>query len=133
MLVVVDTNVLVSGLLNETGCPGKILDLILEGKLTLAYDDRILGEYEDVLARPELSLDKSQTEAVIAYLELSGQFIEPQPISSEGFPDKEDLAFAEVFLSAGAEALISGNLRHFTALVDKGLPVYSPRQFLDSL
>ncbi len=130
MLVVLDTNVLVSGLLNGSGSPGQILDLLLDGKLQIAYDDRILGEYEDVLARPQLHLDHSQVDAVISYLELSGKFTEAESVSAAGYPDPDDLPFVEVFITARAECLISGNLRHFAPLLEKGAKVYSPKQFL---
>ena len=70
MLVVLDTNVVVSGVLNETGKPAKVLDLALEGRFQLAYDDRILGEYEDVLARPELHIHPVRAQTIISYLEL---------------------------------------------------------------
>ena len=131
MLVVLDTNVLVSGILNGSGSPGKILDLALEGRFQMAYDDRILGEYEDVLTRPELHLKPLRVEAVLTYIELSGKLVEAEILSVEGFPDPDDLPFAEVFISANADALISGNLRHFAPLVEKGLAVYSPREFLE--
>jgi len=131
MLVVLDTNVLVSGLLNETGAPGKIIDLVLENRFQIAYDDRILGEYEDVLARPELRIRPARTRAVIARIELTGQLISAGPLSLDAFHDPDDLPFAEVFLTAHADALVTGNLRHFAPLVDKKLAVFSPSQFLE--
>ncbi len=60
MRIVVDTNVLVSGLLNPYGSPGRILDLVLSGRIQVLYDDRILEEYQDVLARPQLAIDLSR-------------------------------------------------------------------------
>ncbi len=131
MLVVLDTNVVVSGLMNETGKPGKILDLALENRFQVAYDDRILGEYEDVLGRPELRIRPARARAVIAHIELTGQRIDATALSSEGFQDPDDLPFAEVFLRANAQALVTGNLRHFSPLVERGLAVYSPTQFLE--
>jgi putative PIN family toxin of toxin-antitoxin system len=132
MLVVLDTNVLVSGLLNGSGSPGKILDLALEDRFRIAYDDRIFGEYEDVLVRPELHLKPSRVEAVLAYFELSGVLIDTHPLPPMGYADPDDLPFAEVFISSGADALVSGNLRHFTPLLEQGLAVYSPKKFLES-
>jgi hypothetical protein len=41
--VVLDTNVLVSTLLNSFGVPGRVLDLVLAGELTVTHDDRILA------------------------------------------------------------------------------------------
>jgi putative PIN family toxin of toxin-antitoxin system len=132
MRVVLDTNRIVSGLLNETGKPGKIIDLALSNRFQVAYDERILGEYEDVLARPELHFRPTQVRAIIAHLELTGQLIvNADPLLSEGFRDPGDLPFAEVFISANAQALVTGNLRHFSPLLESGLPVYTPAQFLD--
>ena len=131
MRVVLDTNVIVSGLLNGVGKPGKIIDLALDNRIQLAYDDRILGEYEDVLARPELHLRPARVRAILAHLELTGQWVEAAPLPSAGFTDPGDLPFAEVFITANAQALVSGNLRHFSPLVEKGLAVLTPAQFLD--
>ena len=131
MLVVLDTNVVVSGLMSETGKPGRIIDLALENRFQVAYDDRILSEYEDVLARPELRIRPARARAVIAYIELTGQQIEAQALSADGFQDSDDLPFAEVFITANAQALVTGNLRHFSPLIEKGLAVYSPAQFLE--
>lgn len=131
MLVVLDTNVVVSGLMSETGKPGRIIDLALENRFQVAYDDRILSEYEDVLARPELRIRPARARAVIAHIELTGQQIEAIALSSDGFQDPDDLPFAEVFITANAQALVTGNLRHFSPLVEKGLVVCSPGQFLE--
>ena len=131
MLVVLDTNVVVSGLMNETGKPGRIIDLVLENRFQVAYDDRILSEYEDVLARPELRIRPARARAVIAHIELTGQQIEAIALSRDGFQDPDDLPFEEVFITATANALVTGNLRHFSPLVEKGLEVYSPAQFLE--
>lgn len=131
MLVVLDTNVVVSGLMSETGKPGKIIDLALENRFQVAYDDRILGEYEDVLARPELRIRPARARAILAHIELTGQLIEASSLSPDGFQDPDDLPFAEVFLTANAQALVTGNLRHFAPLVEKRLAVFSPAQFLE--
>lgn len=56
LTIVLDTNVLVSSLLSSRGAPSKILDLILGEQVVVAYDNRILGEYEEVLSRPEFKI-----------------------------------------------------------------------------
>ena len=65
MFIMLDTNVLISGLLNPNGAPGRIIDLILGARLTLLFDDRILGEYEDVLARPQLNIAQDRSTGVL--------------------------------------------------------------------
>ncbi|MDD5370549.1 MAG: putative toxin-antitoxin system toxin component, PIN family [Anaerolineaceae bacterium] len=131
MVVVLDTNVVVSGLMSETSKPGKIIDLALENRFQVAYDDRILSEYEDVLARPELRIRPARARAVIAHIELTGQQVDSGTLPLECFQDPDDLPFAEVFITAKAQALVTGNLRHFSPLVERGYAVYSPAQFLE--
>ena len=130
ILIVLDTNVLVSSLLNPKGSPGKILDLIIGGQIQVAYDDRILGEYEDVLARPELHIRPSQAFAVIGHIELSGKFVTAESLSTEGYPDLDDIMFAEVLIASTADALVTGNLRHYNPIIQRQMPVLSPVQFL---
>jgi predicted nucleic acid-binding protein len=42
--VVLDTNVVVSGLLSAAGPPARIVDLVAGGELALLFDDRLLNE-----------------------------------------------------------------------------------------
>ena len=131
LLIVLDTNVLVSGMLNPKGAPGKIVDLILNNQIQVACDNRILGEYEEVLTRPELRLDQIKVFAAIDCIELSGKLIESQSLSKEGYTDPDDIMFAEVFITSSADSLVTGNLRHYKPLLEQNASVLSPTQFLE--
>jgi uncharacterized protein len=131
LVVVLDTNVLVSSLLNPKGSPGKILDLIIGNQIQVAFDDRILEEYEDVLSRPELHIPRFQILATIDHIELSGKYVDAEPLSSHGYPDPDDIIFAEVFMSSHATALVTGNLRHYPNLLQHDRLVLSPVNFLE--
>lgn len=132
MLVVLDTNVIVSGLLKDTGYPSRIVDLVVGNQLQLAYDDRILGEYEEVLSRTEFHISPSKANAVITYIELAGRYFEiGKAFPSEGFADQKDMPFVEVFIASQAQALVTGNLRHFSPLIVKGLSVMTSAQFIE--
>jgi len=50
MNVVVDTNVIVSALINANGIPARILSLVLNGNIKILYDNRIIFEYINVLS-----------------------------------------------------------------------------------
>ena len=52
--IVLDTNVLVSAFLNPNGTPAQLLTLVLAGELKLLFDERIMAEYAEVLARRAL-------------------------------------------------------------------------------
>jgi len=132
MLVVLDTNVLVSGLMNGAGNPGKIIDLVLDNRFQIAYDDRILGEYEDVLSRTKLHIRPALARAIIAHTEISGVFVEAERVSDDDFSDRDELPFIEVFITSNADALVTGNLRHFSPLQKKGMAVFTPAQFIET-
>jgi putative PIN family toxin of toxin-antitoxin system len=51
---VLDTNVLVSGVLSPRGAPGRILEAFRAGAFVLVTSAYILDEFVDVLARPKL-------------------------------------------------------------------------------
>ncbi|MCI8815390.1 MAG: PIN domain-containing protein [Angelakisella sp.] len=48
---VIDTNVLVSALLNPASIPGKISAEAMEGSIIPLYNDEIIAEYNNVLRR----------------------------------------------------------------------------------
>jgi putative PIN family toxin of toxin-antitoxin system len=50
--IVLDTNVLVSGLLSSSGPPREILRLLETAPIVPCFSESILVEYRDVLARP---------------------------------------------------------------------------------
>jgi putative PIN family toxin of toxin-antitoxin system len=131
MRIVLDTNVLVSGLLNPSGSPGRIVDLVLGGRIQVLYDDRILAEYLDVLARPVLAIDPSLAQAIVGYLRLSGERVLALPLPKDSLPDPDDLPFAEAAISGGADALVTGNTKHFSRLKGNGVTVFSPAQCLE--
>ena len=131
MRIVLDTNVLVSGLHNPHGAPGRILDLILGARIQVLYDDRILAEYRDVLARPRLAIEPSLAQAVVGYIRLSGKQIMALPQDKDILPDPDDLPFAEVAITGKADMLVTGNMKHFSGLKERGVTVVFPAQCLE--
>lgn len=128
MRIVLDTNVLVSALLNPFGSPGRVLDLILAGSVRIVYDDRILSEYRDVLLRPRFGFEKQQVQRLMEYLIFTGEGVNASPIAVDDAPDADDLPFAEVAVSGNVDALVTGNPDHFPFVHQ--LPVLSPGVFL---
>jgi putative PIN family toxin of toxin-antitoxin system len=52
--VVIDTNILISALLQPEGLPAAVLMLTLFGEAQLCVSDAIYAEYDDVIRRPHL-------------------------------------------------------------------------------
>ena len=129
MRVVLDTNVLVSALLNPEGAPGAVLDLVLVGVLLPVFDQRLVDEYREVLARPRFGFAPEAVETIIGAIE-SGERVEGIPLGLN-LPDPDDAPFVEVAVAAKADALVTGNRRHFPATC--GAAILSPAELLQRL
>jgi len=133
VIVVLDTNILVSGLIQPEHPPGRLIDLLRAGELKLAIDDRILDEYSEVLAR-----DYFRKYFTVSEKDLILDFIANDSIrvlctqSARGLPDQDDACFLEVAMAANAP-LITGNLKHFPENLLHGMRVYSAAEFMKSV
>jgi putative PIN family toxin of toxin-antitoxin system len=127
--VVLDTNVLVSALLNSFGAPGRMLDLALAGELTVAYDDRVLAEWRQVLRREKFGFPAGDVEVLLGFVEGEGISTNASPLAS-ALPDQDDLPFLEVAHAAEA-TLITGNARHSPPEKRQGVVVLDPATFLE--
>jgi len=126
MKAVVDTNVIVSALINANGTPAKILSLILNGKIKILYDNRILFEYIDVLSRKEFGFNIDVINDMMEFFKYEGDFINADHLNIK-FSDQTDEKFYEVYKSGKVHYLITGNKKHFPD--DDG--VVNPMEFLN--
>ena len=129
MKIVLDTNVLVAGLLSPFGPCGEVVRMVSSGELTLCIDARILSEYSEVLHRSKLRFEKDKVAALIDYIEYRGQTVASSPLSKP-LPDPDDEPFLEAALSGGIEYLVTGNHAHFPSDPCRGIKVLSPSDFL---
>ena len=120
MKAVIDTNVLVSGLLSPAGAPARVLDMVITGDMTPVFDDRILAEYRAVLFRPKFGLTKGDRKEILDLLENIGQHINAPPLDLK-LPDPDDAPFIEVAVEGMCDFLVTGNKKHFPARATGGL------------
>lgn len=131
--IVLDTNVLLSGLIRGSGPPGRVVDALRAGTVGLVVDDRILDEYEQVLRRPLFSryFGHAERESILSFIACNGE----QTVATcrlGDLPDPSDEAFAEVALTSGVP-LVTGNVRHFPSKKLVGLKVVTPAEFIREL
>lgn len=130
MRVVLDTNVLVSGLLTPHGASARVLDLTVAGELIALVDDRILDEYGAVLRRSRFGFAESDVATLLRYIATWGERTTAPPLELE-LPDPDDLPFLDVAVAGAAAALITGNPKHFRPVRGRhGVRVVGPGRFL---
>jgi uncharacterized protein len=129
MRLVLDTNVLVSGVISASGPPAKIVEAILTGDIEPVFDASIRLEYDDVLGRRELSLEPERVALLLDIIDRFGfeVLVPPWP---EALPDRDDAPFLAVAAWVDCP-LVTGNLRHFPAKARGGVALLTPRQFVD--
>jgi len=133
LLIVLDTNVLASALINPFGSPARVLDQVILGTIQLAFDDRILDEYREVLSRPVFAFSPQNIRALLDHIELGGVHVVSAPLPNEDVPDLGDLPFAEVAVQIDAASLVTGNLKRFAFLEGYGIPVLTQAEFMHGL
>ena len=109
--IVVDTNILVSGLLSPKGTSARLLDMILDRMLRVRYDERILAEYSAVLSRNKFQFKEELYGNLLHVIRLESAPVASVPIP-EPWVDEDDKKFYEVALAA-CTPLITGNRKHY--------------------
>ncbi len=136
MIVVIDSNVWVSALLNCSGVPAEVVDTCLYGSVQVAITPRLLSELERVLTYDHVRkvLDaRGVTEharATIALLRATALVVEAVPPAEQWATDADDNWFVQCAITANAAHLISGD-RHLLSLGQVGsIQIISPVDFL---
>lgn len=111
---VIDTNVLVSGLLSPAGNEALILLAIHQGLVHPCFSEEILDEYAAVLARPKFAFPSDQIAAALGMFRGRGELFLPKA-SAAASSDPGDTKFLQCAEAAQADFLVTGNKRHFPA------------------
>jgi len=126
--IVLDTNVLVSALLNPLGTPAEVFEGVLEARWELLASPAILEEYQDVLSRAKFGLPAAAVRETILRLGQTAIVIRPWE-SFQACKDPADDMFLACALSGRATHLITGNLRDFPRDPFMGIRILSPADF----
>jgi putative PIN family toxin of toxin-antitoxin system len=129
---VIDTNVLVSGLLSPNGNEALIVLAIHQGLVRPCFSTAVLEEYAEVLARPKFGFPPDEIAAVVAMLHNGGELVVPQG-STPVLPDPSDAKFLYCAETAHAECLVTGNKRHFPQEACGAVRIVSAAELLDRI
>ena len=114
MRVVVDTNVLVSALLKPGSVPDRALQAIWAQTVQVLYDARIVDEYRSVLIRPKFkAIERTQIDELLAAIVARGEAVDDVEPWVGPLPDEGDRIFVELALTGRANAIVTGNIKHY--------------------
>ena len=132
---VIDTNVLVSGILVAEEPPRQVLDAWLDGRFTLVTSPYQLEEVTHVLAYPRIAERIRLKPAELATI-LSGLMtlavVTPGQLQRPGVTrDPKDDAIVACAEEGEADYIVSGDLDLLSLGETRGIRALTPRQFLE--
>jgi uncharacterized protein len=134
MIVVLDTNVIVSALLSPYGTTGEILHLLENGDITVATSDVLLLELEHVLhyskIQRQLKLSEIEISLFIRRFTQFANVVNPEINLKIIEKDPEDDHVLECAITAKASIIISGDQHLLEIKNIQGIEILSPKAFL---
>jgi len=132
--VVVDTNVIVSGLISKRGFPYKIIDMWLDGKIFQPIIcKRLQEEVNEVLRRLKIknraNYDDRDIKTLLGILFNRAENIKPKSLDKELFSDTQDHFLLELAISAKAKFIVSGDAGILKHTSYKDIEFLSPEAF----
>ncbi|MFA6920943.1 MAG: putative toxin-antitoxin system toxin component, PIN family [Gallionella sp.] len=131
--VVLDTNVLLSGIAYPASVPGKIMSAWRHGSIEVLLSVYILEELRRVLPRlaNRHGLTSAEIEDLVDALSLQAEVIEPLPVADTELRDIDDQPVLGTLLAAlntsGADYLITGD-KDLLVLAER-YPIVTPAIF----
>jgi uncharacterized protein len=128
MRIVVDTNVLISGI-HWGGIPGEIIQAWANDRFKVACSAEIIREYSDVLHRVNLGMPHAESDNILSFLISQSEIVQPNHWFKVVLDDPGDNKFIDCAFHAQANLIISGD-KHLLRLEKFGpIRILSPSQF----
>jgi putative PIN family toxin of toxin-antitoxin system len=128
--VVIDTNVLVSGIF-FSGPPFQILDDWRHGKIQLVISPEILDEYRRVGETLAEGFSVIDLEPMLELVIQNAVSFSVPPLPTRVCDDPDDDKFLACALTSGSNVIISGDKHLLKVSGYQNIEVLKPRQFLD--
>ncbi len=126
--VVLDTNVLVSGLAYPDSVPGRILGAWQNGGLSLVLSRYILDEMVRVLPRlARIKLSLAEIRDLADSFMFLAEIVEPSGKVEKALRDRADVPVLQTIQASKADYLITGD-KDLLALADR-YPIVAPAEF----
>ena len=132
--VIIDTNVLVSALI-QRNYPNFILyNYVLENLVEVCISDDLFGEYLEVLNRPKFSKYSdfvNNAEIVLSQIETRATKFYPTRLF-DIIEDNADNRLLELAVDSKADFIITGNTNDFKMSEFQGTKIVTPKEYWDN-
>ncbi len=132
--IVVDTNVIVSSLIQRS-YPYKIIyELFVDDKFLLCVSEELISEYYEVLSRPKFIRFPDffgKAESLLADIATKAQKFVPKT-KLDLISDKDDNMILELADECLADFIITGNTNDFTFPAYKQTKIVSPKEYWEN-
>lgn len=132
--IVIDTNVIVSALIQQSYPHLIINNLLIENKFQLCVSDRLLAEYYEVLARPRFAKFQDffvKAESLLVDIETRATKFSPT-IKLDLISDADDNMILELADECLADFVITGNTTDFTFPTYKHTKIVTPKEYWEN-
>jgi uncharacterized protein len=136
--VVIDTNVIVSGILSRKGAPVELLNAWRERRFLMLTSPAVIAELRAVLQYPHIrkkyTLSDNEIEQTITLLEHDALLVTGEANVAGSVPDDpKDEMFLACALDGTADVIVSGDHHLIDLESYRDIPIMTARQFLDKL
>ena len=133
--VLLDTNVIVSGLLSGSSPPGRLIIAWQDGAFVLLSSRAQIDELRRVMAYDHLRTRIGPQQVLDALDNLDANAVIVEPAAGvELSPDLDDNVILATAIAGRADLIVSGDKRHMLALGSaEGVPIVSPAEALSRL
>ena len=129
--VVIDTNVLISGVLRPKGPPQAVVDILVAGLVAPLFSDTTFEELRTRILRRKFDRYVGRTGRE-HYVERLADVAEWVAISGArmGCRDRDDDKFLETAIEGGADRLVTGDRDLLEMSPFMGIPILAPADFI---
>jgi uncharacterized protein len=131
--IVLDTNLIVSSVINPEGAASQALD-IADTYFDIATSQETLSELIDVLSREKFDRYASRGERKLFAMDYAdtAKLVNVETVVTECH-DPKDNKFLSLAVDSRAALVVSGDKKHLTSMKQfQGIPIVGVREFLDS-
>jgi putative PIN family toxin of toxin-antitoxin system len=133
--VVIDTNVIISGLRSRRGSAFQLLNLVDTGRFNIHLSVPLVLEYQDVLLRElsNLYINATEVEQFLEFYCLAATKHRIFFLWRPYLPDPKDDMVLELAVAGECDSIVTFNTRDFVGVERFGIRAIKPAEFLKSI